>query len=181
MGEIYWFTREDVHGNDRLRRFTPHETLDARTRRRTGAAGPVGWVVESEFVFEEHSRFLRDVVAGGGRVGVGGHGQLQGLGYHWEMRMMGSGGMSNHDVLRAATIFGASGIGLETEIGSLEPGKLADLVVLSLNPLDDLANTTAVEQVMVNGRLYDAETLDETWPRRRPLPYKGFVEDEPEG
>jgi imidazolonepropionase-like amidohydrolase len=97
------------------------------------------------------------------------------------MRMMGSGGMSNHDVLRAATIFGASGIGLETEIGSLEPGKLADLVVLSLNPLDDLANTTAVEQVMVNGRLYDAETLDETWPRRRPLPYKGFVEDEPEG
>jgi hypothetical protein len=123
MGEVYWFTREDVHGNERLRRFTPHETLDARTRRRTGGAGPVGWVVESEFVFEEHSRFLRDVVAGGGRVGVGGHGQLQGLGYHWEMRMMGSGGMSNHDVLRAATIFGASGIGLETEIGSLEPGQ----------------------------------------------------------
>jgi len=53
--------------------------------------------------------------------------------------------------------------------------------VLSLNPLDDLANTTAVEQVMVNGRLYDAETLDETWPRQRALPYKGFVQDEPEG
>jgi Tol biopolymer transport system component len=179
MGEIYWFTREDVHGHERLRRFTPHETLDARTRRRTGGAGAVGWVVESEFVFEEHSRFLRDVVAAGGRVGVGGHGQLQGLGYHWEMRMMVSGGMSNHDVLRAATIFGASGIGLEREIGSLEPGKLADLIVLSRNPLDDLANTTSVEQVMVNGRLHDAETLDETWPRRRPLPYRGFVEDEP--
>jgi hypothetical protein len=179
MGEIYWFTREDVHGNERLRRFTPHETLDSRTRRRTGGAGAVGWVVEDEFVFEEHSRFLRDVVAAGGRVGVGGHGQLQGLGYHWEMRMLGSGGMSNHDVLRAATIFGASGIGLEREIGSLETGKLADLVVLSRNPLDDLANTTSVEQVMVNGRLYDAETLDETWPRQRPLPYKGFVEDDP--
>jgi Tol biopolymer transport system component len=179
MGEIYWFTREDVHGNERLRRFTPHETLDTRTRRRTGGAGAVGWVVESEFVFEEHSRFLRDIVAAGGRVGVGGHGQLQGLGYHWEMRMLGSGGMSNHDVLRAATIYGASGIGLETEIGSLEPGKLADLVVLSQNPLDDLANTTAVEQVMANGRLYDAASLDEIWPRQRPLPYRGFVEDEP--
>jgi hypothetical protein len=180
MGEIYWFTREDVHGNERLRRFTPHEILDARTRRRAGAAGAVAWAVESEFVFEEHARFLRDVVAAGGRVGVGGHGQLQGLGYHWEMRMIGSGGMSNHDVLRAATVHGASGIGLEREIGSLEPGKLADLVVLSRNPLDDLANTTSVAQVMVNGRLYDADTLDETWPRRRSLPYRGFVEDEPQ-
>ena len=179
MGEIYWFTRENVHDHERLRRFTPHEALDTRTRRRAGASGAVAWVVEDEYVFEEHSRFLRDVVEAGGRVGVGGHGQLQGLGYHWEMRMIGAGGMSNHDVLRAATIFGASGIGLETEIGSLEPGKLADLVVLSANPLDDLASTTAVEQVMVNGRLFDAATLDETWPRQRPLPYRGFVEDEP--
>jgi len=179
MGEIYWFTREDVHGTERLRRFTPHDALDARTRRRAGASGAVAWAVDSEFVFEEHSRFSRDIVEAGGRVGVGGHGQLQGLGYHWEMRMLGSGGMSNHDVLRAATLFGASGIGLENEIGSLEPGKLADLVVLSQNPLDDLAHTTSVEQVMVNGRLYDAATLDETWPRRRPLPYVGFVDDEP--
>ena len=181
MGEIYWFTHENVHDNERLRRFTPHETLDSRTRRRVGGAGAVGWAVESEFVFEEHSHFVRDVVAKGGMAGVGSHGQLQGLGYHWEMWMLGSGGMSNHDVLRAATIFGANGIGLEKELGSIEVGKLADLVILSRNPLDDLRNTTSVEQVMVNGRLLEADTLDEIWPRRRPLPYRGFVADEPGG
>jgi imidazolonepropionase-like amidohydrolase/Tol biopolymer transport system component len=179
MGEIYWFTRENVHDHERLRRFTPHEVLDARTRRRAGASGAVGWAVESEFVFEEHARFLRDVVAEGGMTGVGSHGQLQGLGYHWEMWMLASGGMPNHDVLRAATIFGANGIGLERQLGSIEPGKLADLVLLSRNPLDDIRATTSVEQVMVNGRLLDAGTLEETWPRRRALPYKGFIEDEP--
>jgi len=179
MGEIYWFTRENPHDHARLRRFTPHETIDARSRRRTGGAGPIGWAVDDEFTFEEHSRFLRDVVAAGGMTGIGSHGQLQGLGYHWEMWMMASGGMSNHDVLRAATIFGANGIGLEKQLGSIEPGKLADLLVLSANPLDDIRNTSSVRQVMVNGRLYDAESLDETWPRARPLPYVGFVSDEP--
>ncbi|MBM4185173.1 MAG: amidohydrolase family protein [Gemmatimonadetes bacterium] len=113
--------------------------------------------------------------------GVGSHGQLQGLGYHWEMWMLASGGMSNHEVLRAATLFGANGIGLEKSLGSLEPGKLADLLVLARNPLDDIRNSTSIEHVMVNGRLRDADTLDETWPRRRPLAYRGFVEDEPPG
>ncbi|MDE0074127.1 MAG: amidohydrolase family protein [Gammaproteobacteria bacterium] len=181
MGEIYWFTRGDVHDNERLARFTPHETLDARTRRRAGAAGAVAWAMDEEYVFEDHARFLADVVADGGFAGVGSHGQLQGLGFHWELWMVGSGGMSNHDALRSATIFGAHGIGLERELGSLEPGKLADLAILSRNPLDDLRNSVSVEQVMINGRLFEAETLDEVWPRQRPLGYRGFVEDEPGG
>ena len=179
MGEIYWFTRTDVHGNERLARFTPHEVLDGRTRRRAGAAGAMGWAVEEEFVFEEHARFLRDVVEAGGFAGVGSHGQLQGLGFHWEMWMLASGGMSNHDVLRAATIFGANGIGLESELGSIEPGKLADLVVFSGNPLDDIHETGSVTHVMMNGRLFEAATLDEVWPRQRALPFRGFVADEP--
>jgi imidazolonepropionase-like amidohydrolase len=181
MGEIYWFTHENVHDEARLRRFTPHELVDSRTRRRAGASGAVGWAVESEYVFQAHARFSRDVVAAGGMVGVGSHGQLEGLGYHWEMWMLASGGLSNHDVLRAATIFGANAIGMEKSIGSIEPGKLADLLILSANPLADIRNSTSIAHVMANGRLYDAGTLDEEWPRRRALPYRGFVEDEPPG
>ena len=179
MGEIYWFTNENVLGNERLVRFTPRETLDSRTRRRAGAAGSVAWAIDEEYVFEDHARFLADVVADGGFAGVGSHGQLQGLGFHWELWMVASGGMSNHDALRSATILGANGIGLETEIGSIEPGKLADLAIMSSNPLDDLRNTLSVERVMMNGRLFDAETLDEVWPRQRALGYRGFVVDDP--
>ena len=71
------------------------------------------------------------------------------------------------DVLRAATINGAIGLGLEKELGSLEPGKLADLQVLDRNPLDDYRNTTAIRYVMINGRLYEANTLDEVWPAQK--------------
>ena len=113
---------------------------------------------------------MKHIVEAGGRVGVGSHGQLQGLGYHWELWSLGSGGLSNHDALRAATIFGAEAIGLDGDLGSLEPGKLADLIVLDANPLDDLRNTNTIRYVMKNGRLYEGDTLDEVYPRRRPAP-----------
>jgi imidazolonepropionase-like amidohydrolase len=97
------------------------------------------------------------------------------------MWMLAAGGMSNHDVLRSATIFGANGIGLESELGSIEAGKLADLVILSGDPLADIRATESVTHVVVNGRLFDAETLAEEWPRRRALPFRGFATDEPAG
>jgi imidazolonepropionase-like amidohydrolase len=115
------------------------------------------------------------------RVGVGSHGQLQGLGYHWELWAMGSGGASPHDILRAATILGAEAIGFGKDLGSIEPGKLADLLVFDADPLADLRHSVGIRYVMKNGRLYEGETLDEVWPRQRPLPTPPWRNQAPDG
>lgn len=167
--ENYYYATENVHENEKLRRFLPHEVVDRATRRRGGQPGPSGWFLPEEHIFSRHAEFVRDLVAAGGRVGVGSHGQLQGLGYHWELWSLQSGGMSEHDALRVATIFGAEAIGLETQIGTIEPGKLADFVVLDANPLENIRNTNSVRYVMKNGRLYEGDTLNEVWPRERKL------------
>ncbi|MFQ5679340.1 MAG: amidohydrolase family protein [Gemmatimonadota bacterium] len=175
-GENYWFEEHNPHDDVKLRRFTPHSDLDRRSRRRNA-----GWFRYDEHVFPDHAATLKRTIEGGGHAGVGSHGQLQGLGYHWELWSMGAGGLGNHDLLRTATIFGARAIGLDEELGSLEPGKLADLLVMDGNPLEEIRNTNTLHFVMKNGRLYEAETLDEVWPRQRKLEPGGWVQDEPDG
>ena len=91
------------------------------------------------------------------KVQVGGHGQLQGLSPNWEIWMLTQGGFSNFQALRAATIDGADYLGLGDEIGSLEVGKQADLVVLDGNPLEEIRNTIETRYVMVDGRLFDVD------------------------
>ena len=183
FGENWFFTRENPHDDPKLRRFIPHAELDRLTRRRGEGvdAGPGGWFREEEYVFRQHAEGVRAIVEAGGVAGVGSHGQLQGLGYHWELWATQSGGLSEHDALRVATALGAEAIGLDGDLGSVEPGKLADLVILEANPLDDIRNTNRIRYVMKNGRLYDAETLDETWPRERPLGKPVWLGDEPGG
>ncbi len=171
--ENYFFEHDNPHDDLKLRRFTPHSTIDQTTRRRGQ------WFLPEEYVHEDHGAALKEVVEAGGKIGVGSHGQLQGLGYHWEMWSMAAGGMTNHDVLRAATIMGSEAIGLDQDLGSLAPGKLADLVVLDANPLDDLRNTNTIRLVMMNGRLYEGDTLKEIWPRERDLELPPYWQDDP--
>lgn len=109
------------------------------------------------------------ISAHGGEVAIGSHGDIPGIGYHFELWFHALGGMPNHDILRAATIVGATAIGHANDFGSIEPGKLADLQILDKNPLEDIHNTTSIRYVMKNGRLYDGETLSQRWPRDQPI------------
>jgi Tol biopolymer transport system component len=163
FAEDYWFEHYDIHSDAKLQRFTPHAELDRRGLRRPG------WFADSEYSFNQIAAQAAKIVAAGGHVGLGGHGEMQGLGVHWELWSIASGGMPNHDVLRIGTIFGAQAIGVSKDIGSIEVGKLADLQVLDKNPLDNIRNTTAIRYVMKNGRLYDANTLAEIAPRSKQL------------
>lgn len=157
----------------KVRSFIPADILQAKAEYRR-------WSRPED---QDYPRFARDVTAvqrAGGRIGVGSHGEMQGVGYHWELEAHASGGATPHEVLRAATLGSSSVIGRAGELGSLEVGKLADLLVLARNPLDDIRNSQSIESVMKNGRLYDAASLDETWPRQRPLPRPWFRDAAPQ-
>jgi hypothetical protein len=170
-GLIYWLTHYNIDEDKKLRHFTPHEELDAWKQTQ--------FYRDDQYIYKGHAEQLAKMVNAGGRVGLGSHGELQGLGVHWEIWMMASGGMKNHDVLRAATYFGADAIGLAKDVGSLEVGKMADLQVLDKNPLEDIKNTNSIRYVMKNGRLYDGNTLDEMWPRVKAVPTQWWWKEDP--
>lgn len=187
FGENYFYTHENVVGDAKLARFMPKGQIDARARRR-GSEPPIfspngyrqgGWFAEDEYVFPKHAEWVKRLIEGGGRAGVGSHGQIQGIGHQWEIWAMASGGLANHDVLRVATIYGAEAIGMGQDLGSLEPGKMADLLVLDADPLDNIRNTASIHYVMKNGRLYEGATLNEVYPRQRPMPPQWWAEGPP--
>jgi imidazolonepropionase-like amidohydrolase/Tol biopolymer transport system component len=156
-GEYYWYQHSNVWEKERLLRFTPRSVIDTRSRHRT--------MLPEEEYGNGHilvSKSAKKLLDEGVKVNMGAHGQLQGLGVHWEIWMLQQGGMTNHEALQAATSNPGGSLGFDKWIGSLETGKLADLIVLDKNPLDDIRNTETVRYTMVNGRLYDAETMSET-------------------
>jgi imidazolonepropionase-like amidohydrolase/Tol biopolymer transport system component len=173
-GENWFYTKENPYGDVKLQRFTAYEELAQKTRRRMatlpGGSTAGGWFRDEEYVFPKLAADATSILRSGGRLGIGSHGQLQGLGYHWELWAMAMGGMTTHEALRVATLMGAQAIGLQGDVGSLEVGKLADLLVLEKDPLVDLRNTNTLRYVMKNGRLYDGSTLAEQYPTRRAGP-----------
>jgi Tol biopolymer transport system component/imidazolonepropionase-like amidohydrolase len=162
-GEYYWYQNTNTWEIARLNRFTPRSDIDTRGRHRT--------MLPEEEYQNGHilmSKTLKRLMDEGIRVNMGAHGQIQGIGAHWEIWMMQQGGMTNHQALQTATINPAVSLGFDKYIGSLEVGKLADLIVLDKNPLDNIRNTESIRYTMVNGRLYDAETMNEVGNVNKP-------------
>ena len=152
----------------KLRRLVPNAALRSMCTTCTGEQLPSFGPLELDNLLPLIRGGAR-IVRQGGSIALGDESDLAGLGYHWEMWLHALGGMSTHEILRSATIVGATAIGHANDFGSLEPGKVADLQVLDKNPLDDIYSTTSIRYVMKNGRLYRADNLTEVWPRHKPL------------
>lgn len=158
FGEGYWYQESPVWDDKRLLTYVPRFAVDPKARR-PQTAPLADW---NHVAVAKSAKKLLDR---GVRVLVGAHGQREGLAAHWEMWMLHQGGFSPMQALRAATLDGAKSLGMDDDIGSIEVGKLADLVILEQNPLDDLRRSRDVETVVLGGRFYDAKTMDELDPK----------------
>jgi len=153
-GEHYWYDKTDVWQHPRLSKYVPSEFLDPRSMRRTKAPHHHYNHINVAKVAKE----LQDL---GVEVNSGGHGQREGLAMHWEMWMMAQGGMTPLQALRTATISPAKSLGLDKDLGSLTVGKLADMIVVDGDVSKDIRLSDKVTYTMVNGRLYNADTMNE--------------------
>ena len=161
-GDPYWRAHTEVWKHPILRKYEPPARLEAQNVRRDLAP-------EEDYVDASSAREAKKLADRGVQVSIGAHGQQAGLGSHWEMWSFVRGGWSPIEALRAATIMPATSLGYARDVGSLEVGKLADLVVLDADPTVDIRNSDKIAQVMLGGRLYDAATLNEqvTGTRKR--------------
>jgi Tol biopolymer transport system component len=155
----YWLGVDQPWKNVKLQRFVPSDFLA------TAVVQP--YPLES-FAGPFAAQTALDIKKAGGRYVVGAHSQMPGADIHYEMWTYGFAAKPI-EVLTAASIDAAHMLGLENELGSLEAGKIADLVILNSNILEDIRRSRDIQYVMKDGRLYDGETASEIWPRRRPF------------
>jgi hypothetical protein len=163
-----WFiARDDPAADPKIRHFWPPSAIDQRlvSQPWVSAVGQRSAAVAAD---------AAAVVEAGGLVGMGSHGEVPGPGLHWEIEAHVLGGMAPLAALRAATAGSAETIGRLDDLGTIEAGKIADLLILEADPRDDIRNTRRISAVMRDGRLHDGATLDEIWPEPRALPPAWF-------
>ena len=168
-GELYWYDNTDVWKNPRLMRYTPRDRVEPQSIRRTKAP-------DSHYNHFKVAQGAKQLLDLGVLVQLGAHGQREGLAAHWELWMFEQGGMTPLEAIRSGTLMGAKYLGMDQDIGSLEPGKLADLVVIDGNVLTDLKRSEYVQYTMINGRLYDVATMNEVVTgnrERQPFYFEG--------
>ena len=153
-GDPYWRQATNIYEHPLLKAHTPPTQLLADGARRIKAP-------EDDFVDDENAREAKKVAARGIPVSIGAHGQQSGIGSHWELWSFVRGGWTPIEALRAGTIVSAQSLGMARDIGSIEVGKLADLVVLDAEPTTDIRNSDKINHVMLGGRMYDPVTLNE--------------------
>ena len=164
-----WFVQhDDAEADPKMRRFWPPGAIEQKLTDRP-------WRPLRDYRFSAIAPGAAALAKAGGLVSMGAHGEVPGVGFHWEMQAHVMGGMAPLAVLHAATAGSAETIGRLEDLGTIEPGKLADLVILDRDPLVDIRNTQAIVAVMRGGRLYDGATLDELYPDPHPLPAPWFA------
>lgn len=154
--ENYWYEVDDLWQHSRLKKFIPPGTLNPRSRRRPKA--PL-----EDYNHIRVAEITKQVVDDGGMVQAGGHGQLNGICTHWELWSFVQGGMTPMESLRSGTLHGAKYLGLDGDLGSLEVGKLADLVIIEAgaDPTKDIRDSQKIQFTIANGRLFEAATMNE--------------------
>lgn len=153
-GEHYWYDKTEVWKHPRLSKYVPSNILAPRSMRRTTAP-------EHHYNHKNVASIAKEMQDMGVLVGIGAHGQREGLAAHWEMWMMAQGGMTPLQALRTATIDPAKHLGLDAHIGSLKAGKLADIIVIDGDVANDIRVSDKVTHIMINGRIYDGDSMNE--------------------